>query len=294
MSGEQIMNGTPQLCLVRGELHELATLALVLEAMDIAHHIDEQRGELLVAEDVAARATQEINFYRSENRDWPERRPTAHAHVPVAPTLLMLAALVLLFSISGPWALQGEWFARGMVNAQAIVVGGQWWRVITGLTLHADAVHLLGNCLLGGLLIHLFSGSVGYGLAWAMVLCSAALGNGLNVLLRQQHLAVGFSTAVFAVIGVLVSMEMVRVRRPVWRHVALPLGAGVALLTLLGSEGEHADLGAHLFGFVAGLGTGWPLGLPWMNKQRHSAVLQALLFTLTGGIVVLAWWLAWR
>ncbi len=33
----------------------------------------------------------------------------------------------------------------------------------------------------------------------------------------------------------------------------LPLGAGLALLSMLGSGGERTDLMAHLFGFMTGL-----------------------------------------
>lgn len=295
MAADQAPAGLDPVCLARGASNQLAPLALVLEAMDIEYRIDAHRGELLVAEPVAARAAQELHLYQVENADWPIVRPAVPSDGPAAPTWLMLSALVLLFGITGPWALQGEWFGRGMVDARAVVADRQWWRLITGLTLHADAVHLLGNVLLGGTLIHLLSGGLGYGLAWAMLLCAGTLGNMLNVLLRQQpHHSVGFSTAIFAVIGVLVALQMVRLRRQAWRQMVWPLGAGAALLALLGSEGEHTDLGAHLFGFVAGLVTGWPLGLPWSSAIRQAARLQALLFTLSGLAFILAWWLAWR
>lgn len=289
------MTTMAMVCLARGDMTELAPLALVLEAMAIEYHIDEQHGALLVTEAVAARAALELRLYCNENRDWPMSPPIVQSYGPMAPSFLMMAALVLLFGITGPYSLQGEWFVRGMVDAEAIVGGGQWWRLLTGLTLHADAVHLLGNCLLGGMLIHLLSSIVGYGVAWAMLLCAGALGNALNVVLRQQpHHAVGFSTAVFAVIGVLVAMQVVRRRRQAWLGMMLPLGAGGALLALLGSEGERTDLGAHLFGFVAGLAIGWPLGLPWITARGRATWLQAVLFLLSGLVLVFAWWFAWR
>ena len=287
--------GLAPVCLALGDCDQLASLALVLEAMDIEYRIDMQRGELLVDATVATRAARELHLYQSENAGWPVVRTAVQSDGPVAPTLLMLSALVLLFGITGPWALQREWFERGMVDAQAVVAGGQWWRLITGLTLHADAVHLLGNVLLGGMLIHLFSGSVGYGLAWAMLLGAGTLGNALNVLLRQSaHHSVGFSTAIFAVIGLLASMQVVRLRRQAWRQMALPLGAGAALLAILGSKGERTDLGAHLFGFVAGLLLGLPLGLPFVPVLGQASVLQSLMLAAAALVVIGAWWLAWR
>lgn len=296
MDDNQSSTGPTPVCLARGDSSQLAPFALVLEAMDIEYSIDKRCGELVVAEDVAARAAQELHLYQAENADWPVvRPPLSSSYGPVAPTLLMMAALVLLFGITGPWALQGEWFGRGIIDTQAVVTGRQWWRLITGLTLHADAVHLIGNCLLGGLLIHLLSSSVGFGVAWVVLLFSGALGNAANVLVRQQpHHSVGFSTAIFAVIGALVAMQTVRLRQQAWRHMVLPLGAGAALLALLGSEGERADLGAHLFGFLAGLVIGWPLGLPWVLISRQASLLQSLLFTLSGLVPIVAWWLAWR
>lgn len=295
MVDDQGIAGSEPVCLAQGDAGQLAPLALVLESMDIDYHIDAQRGELLVAKVRSARAAQELHLYLDENANWPAVRPAVPPGGPVAPTLLMLSALVLLFGTTGPWSLHGEWFGRGMVDAAAVSAGAQWWRLITGMSLHADAVHLLGNVVLGGVLIHLLCGAVGYGLAWAMLLCAGTLGNGMNVLLRQSpHHSVGFSTAVFAVIGLLAAMQMVRLRHQAWRQMALPLGAGAALLALLGSEGEHTDLGAHLFGFLAGLLTGWPLGLPWISACRQASGLQALLFTLSALVCVFAWWLAWR
>lgn len=288
--------GPAFVCLARGDGRQLASLALVLEAMDIEYRIDGQRGELQVAPALALRAAEELQLYHEENAGWPASRPaTVPSEGAVAPTVLMLSALVLLFGTTGPWTLHSEWLQRGMVDAQAIVAGGQWWRLITGLTLHADGVHLLSNVLLGGLLIHLLSTSVGYGLAWAMLLCAGTLGNALNVLLRQQpHHSVGFSTALFAVIGLLVTMQVVRLRRQAWRSMLLPLGAGAALLALLGSEGERTDLGAHLFGFLAGLLLCLPLGLPSVPALGRSSRLQVVLLIAAALVVIAAWWLAWR
>jgi len=294
MDFEREILGQDSICLVRSDAATLESLALVLEAVGIDYSIQESSGELRVPATCAVVAARELHLYQQENADWPPKPPLVQAHGPEAPTLLMLSGLVLFFGVTGPWTQQNTWFARGMIDAQAIVEGGQWWRLITGLTLHADSVHLLGNCLFGGLMIHLLSRSIGYGLAWVSLLCCGALGNALNVLLRQDsHHSVGFSTAVFAVIGLLAALQMVRVRRQAWRHLILPLGAGVALLALLGSEGERTDLGAHLFGFVAGLVVGWPLGLPWISQRYQSPGSQVLLFALAGLVIVGAWGLAW-
>ena len=41
-------------------------------------------------------------------------------------------------------------------DSAAILNNFQLYRLVTALTLHADIVHLLGNCFLGGFLLHFF------------------------------------------------------------------------------------------------------------------------------------------
>ena len=53
------------------------------------------------------------------------------------PTLLCMAALAIFFACTGPWTEGNPWFATGAVDSLAIVQG-QWWRLVTALTLHAD------------------------------------------------------------------------------------------------------------------------------------------------------------
>ena len=117
MVDDQGIAGSETVCMAQGDVGQLAPLALVLEAMDIDYHIDAQRGELLVAKARSAGAAQQLHLYLTENVDWPAVRPAVPSDGPVAPTLLMLSALVLLFGTTGPWSLHGEWFGRGMVDA---------------------------------------------------------------------------------------------------------------------------------------------------------------------------------
>ncbi len=70
------------------------------------------------------------------------------------------------------------------------------------------------------------------------------------------HHFVGFSTAVFAVIGMLSMVSHHHQKRRIGFHFLMPFMAGAALLAMLGSSGERTDLGAHLFGLVSGLAIG--------------------------------------
>jgi rhomboid protease GluP len=184
-------------------------------------------------------------------------------------SLIVAGGLALLYSITGDWHQQSIWFAAGAGDSAAMLNEGQWYRLVTPLTLHADLSHLLSNCLLGGFLLHFFFHLTGNGIGLLALLGSAALGNLLNVLGHGPgHLFVGFSTAIFSVIGMLCTISHAgRSGRP-FLHVFMPIMAGLALLAFLGSSGERTDLGGHLFGLLSGLIFGNLVRLPWFLVLR--------------------------
>jgi membrane associated rhomboid family serine protease len=158
-----------------------------------------------------------------------------------------MGVLLLFFGITGDWADQSHWFDEGAVRGGRILEHGEWWRVLTGLTLHADPVHVFSNAVIGGIVIHFLCKILGSGLGWLLVLLAGCLGNSINIIFQGKfHNAVGFSTAVFGAIGILCGIEVKR--RQGIKGLLLPLGAGLSLLAMLGSEGERTDFGAHLWG----------------------------------------------
>jgi membrane associated rhomboid family serine protease len=261
--------------------------------MGIAAWFDEHGGVLLVQEELAEEASRQLQLYQLENVNWPSVDTTIEYHCQVLPTVLILGAMALFFFVSGPLTEANPWFQQGAVDSQAILVRGEWWRLITAMTLHVDNVHLLGNCCLGGVLIHLLSSRLGYGLAWFSLLGGGVLGNWLNIIWRQQpHHSVGFSTAVFAVIGLFAGLQALRKKKVAGRELFLSLGAGLALLALLGTEGQRTDLGSHFFGFLVGFLAGIPLGTDrWLGWSRSEGV-QGILFTLTMTTVAFSWYFA--
>ncbi|MEW6218866.1 MAG: rhomboid family intramembrane serine protease [Thermodesulfobacteriota bacterium] len=275
------------------------TLAVVVSAAGISYRIDRDHAVwgLFVPAAEAFRARAEIARFEEEERAWP---PPAQEPVPVLsprpPTILLAGALAGFYLITGPWALDTIWFRIGAVASERILSHGEWWRLITALTLHADPVHVVGNMLIGGVIIHLLCRQMGSALGLFLVLLSGALGNAANVLARQgPHLSVGFSTAVFGGLGILAGQELWRRRRAAWRGMLLPLAAALALLAMLGAEGEHTDLGAHLFGLAAGLLLGLAAAvLPGSPPARLPRPVAWALGIASLAVVVGAWWLAIR
>jgi hypothetical protein len=64
----------------------------------------------------------------------------------------------------------------------------------------------------------------------------------------------------------------------------------LALLALLGTEGKNTDLGAHLFGFCAGLFCGVGAEFLVGKYGRPGGLLNVLLAILSGVVVAAAWW----
>jgi len=269
--------------------------ALVLTSVGVAHRLVRSgRAHLLIvpAED-EERALGELARYERENRDWPppEERfePAARGLWGAAGYALMLGTV---FMLQSGRALDADWVARGGARAGAIR-GGEWWRCLTALTLHTDAAHLLGNVFFGALFGSLLAQLVGNGRAWLGMLVAGAVGNGLNALVQKpDHGSIGASTAVFGVLGLLMTCEWGRRQR--LRNRALrrwaPLFGGAALLGFLGASGERTDVAAHVAGMLAGLA----LGLLMIPGRRSAPgpVLELVLVALAPLALVAAWALA--
>ena len=278
---------------------KLRTWALVLESRGFQWHLKSERGvwQLLVPAESFTAACHELRRFEEENRGWPPHAPQARPLVENTLTTLSVLLLLAIFhnlvqlDLSLP-GLSSDWAELGKAQA-ASIREGEWWRLITALTLHSDWVHLAGNLAIGGIFITFLGRELGSGLSWVLLISAGALGNLANAWVQSPyHSSLGASTAVFAAVGILAALSLVRHRRLVRRRWLLPVAAALALLALLGSEGKNTDLGAHLFGLLfgalLGLGTEWLLG----RYGVPSRSMNILLALVSASVVILAWWLA--
>lgn len=271
-----------------GEYRRAMDLSLVLDAENIPHELRQEADErwVLIVDDAdAARADQALAAFERENPPGaaPVELPQPWTSgVPAG--LAFFLALLALHIWTGPDSRDSPWFQRGSADAAAIV-HGQWWRIVTALTLHADAGHAAGNALLGGLLLALLARTLGSGVAGLAMLLSGMLGTlATAVLLRHDFASIGASTAVFGALGALAALP--QNRRKAW----VPLAAAVALLGFLGTA-RRADLAGHLGGFLAGVLLG---ALAARVPRARSRVLQAALGLLAAAVPVAAWVVAFR
>lgn len=276
--------------------------ALTLEARQIPCRVEGagRSWRLLVPPNLFSLALDELRLFEAENRNWPP--PLAPAVPQVDNLLITLSILFLLAIFHNLTRLNldyfgltvDDWVRLGNADAGAIMAG-EWWRSITALTLHADELHLLGNLTIGGVFILFLCRALGSGLAWSLLLACGTCGNLLNAWVQSPlHRSVGASTAVFGAVGLLAAINLLHDGQRLRQRWYLPLAAALALLALLGSEGENTDLGAHLFGFAVGIGLGLGTGYGLGKYGRPGPWLNALLALICLGLVGGAWWAALR
>ncbi len=238
----------------RGETEQHA---LVLVAAGIDCRIARRQGGvgLLVAASNEAPARQELAAYARDNRSsTPPALPLRPLTEGLVGTLVYICVLLFIHGAVARHAFSRDWLSAGEAVA-GLITGGEWWRALTALGLHADYGHLFSNIVAGGFLGIILAQMLGGGLAWLAILLAGGIGNAANAIIEPPtHTAIGASTAVFGAVGLLVVL-MWKYQSSLWRRGPrrwLPLAVGVMLLAFLGIEGERIDVGAHIAGFLAG------------------------------------------
>jgi len=273
---------------------EINLASLALSAAGIGHRVFWRHGwQVAVIADDAASAEAEIAACLQENQRPPPAAPDAFTPTFRAMHLVVSGGLCLVYAITGPWQDHSPIFAAASAEAQAMA-RGESYRAVTALCLHADSVHLMSNAGIGLIILYFYFHTLGNGLGLFALVTSAAIANLINAFLHHggNHDSVGFSTALFACIGILSSFQFHRHRvygRFGWW---MPLMAACALLAMLGGEGKQTDFGAHLCGLLIGLATGYILTWRKILALRGSFTAQSLLFGLTVILIATCWRLA--
>lgn len=290
----------------------LEEAVFVLTALGIKSHVSREEPQdlpqqqnapgqvqwrLFVPEEEAPRAVSELEAYRVENQQAPPPVPTFQPIDSGWSGVLMFLMVIWALPTFEYISLFGwHWHDLGVMHAGA-VKAGEWWRVITALTLHADLPHLLGNSLFGAIFGLLVGRNLGSGLGWLLVLLSAAAGNGLNAWLQADAFrSIGASTANFAALGVSAAYIWRRGyylpnhNTGRWRRAFAPVFAAIALLAYTGTGGENTDIVAHFTGFACGVCAG--LIAAHFNPQRLGRSGQWLAGTAAMLLVAFAWALA--
>ena len=264
----------------------------MLAAAEIPHQVLHEPGGsvVVVPAEYSARAIHEIDQYDQANPPPIVKRARVIRYQNAMPGIFAYILVVCGIAwFAGDGAFDMNWLRAGRVDGE-LIRAGEWWRTITALTLHSGLGHLAGN-LVFGVLFGLFAGRMlGSGVAWFAIILAGAMGNLLNTLLLETaHRSIGASTAVFAALGIVAGYvwkaRLMSQERWVYRNG--PIVGGLALLMYTGTGDANTDIGAHLFGFLAGFGIG--MLLTTAREKILDPKLQLLTGMATVFLIIIAW-----
>lgn len=232
-----------------------------LSVLAAGHHywvrVNEGRFLLIVPGKHAELLRNEVAIATIRNRYWPPRSLDLPLRTTsMLPTAVFVVFLVIVFALQNR---SPDLEILGANNSHSVLQLGEWWRIVTAITLHADLGHLAGNILGMSLFGHLCCRYMGNGLAWLLILVTAALSNLTNVFLNagQDYVSLGASTAVFSALGLLAGFPIgsfIRSRDPILtRDWLIPFFGGCVLFAWMGGGNFPTDVAGHLWSFGYGL-----------------------------------------
>lgn len=267
------------------------SLVLISQGIESALERTPEDGAWLLAVSPADldRAWASIRQYERENRRRRWQQPVrgtgllfdwraVFCLLPLAPIYFVTAAHDLLGKDSP------------VIMDNHAVWHGEWWRLFTSMTLHADPGHLANNLVTGILLLGLAMGSYGAGKALLGSYLSGVMGNLTGLfLLDDTHRSLGASGLVLGALGLLTvqSLSLWRAGESHRRLISRALVGGLLLLVLLGLN-PQADVLAHVGGFAGGCLLGTVLVfLP--EKWTRAALVDHAAGFICLALVLLTW-----
>lgn len=195
-----------------------------------------------------------------------------------AVTLFLLAAIVLVFFVEAATSLGsgisltpdiGTLVRLGGLNRQLVSRDHEWWRLFTATFLHANALHIIFNCIalfFGGLALERAIGS-----AWfaAIYLASALSGSLASILIQDPRtVSVGASGAIMGVLAAALVVGFLYKAGSGERKKLQEYSARVLIPSLVPAASGGVDIAAHFGGAICRAALGAVFYLIW---PRHHA-----------------------
>jgi len=207
-------------------------------------------------------------------------------HPPFSFALCLSVLFVVFHYYVGGYALRGDLFEMGLFSRHGVETG-QWWRFITGATLHADWAHVLGNATFIMVLGWAVAERVGVGFTALSWVLTALAGFVSSWYFSEATITVGASGGLFGLLGLTGGHGYRNSQGQVlWSRRIREIGAACSLLAFTAFS-ARANIAAHLGGFFAGVAMGLvlPRNIPGVVVQTAS-VLAAV------GVIVGGWYWA--
>lgn len=199
-------------------------------------------------------------------RSAPRVRSAVRASAPVVVGLLVINVAVFVLQ-----ELNLEITSRFALSPTQIA-DGEWWRLLTPLVLHADALHLAFNCLALYIYGPYVEQAFGHTRFVALYVLSGFFASAASYAFGPvNRFAVGASGAIFGLIGILVAYAYRRRTSSFIRGFLQNLLVIIGINLFIGFTYPLIDNYAHIGGLVAGLA----LGYGFDQQQKGAPAIQA-------------------
>ncbi|MHC5252433.1 rhomboid family intramembrane serine protease [Listeria kieliensis] len=169
-----------------------------------------------------------------------------------------------------------EWGAK----FNPLIYEGEWWRFVSPIFLHAGLMHIAANCLMiyivGPWAERLYGRT-----RYAIILILGGIAGNIASFALNSNVAVGSSTAVFALFGCLLYLVVLK------PHLyAKTIGVNIAVLVVINLVLDlfmpSVDLAGHVGGLVGGFFLAGALSVPHQYFNLRRMLYGATIFLLAG------------
>lgn len=192
-------------------------------------------------------------------------------------TYILIAINVLLFillEMNGGSTTIETLIEFGAKYNTAIIIEGEWWRLISSMFLHIGFLHLLMNMLailyLGSAVEKIFGN-----MRFLFIYFVAGIGGSIASFAFSTSISAGASGAIFGLFGALLYFGVIH-KRLFFQTMGSSILLIIAINLVIGLTIEEIDMAAHLGGLVAGFFASAVVNLP-KRKQLKRQTLAALI-----------------
>lgn len=239
---------------------------------------------------------------RREYRRGPGRQ-IAVANIKAASATKLLLVLIgigylwELVAAGGPGSLFEGPSTPALIDAGALVpftldgsgglVGGEWWRLLSSVFLHAGVIHLALNSYVLWIFGNAIERDIGRVSTLAVFLVTGVFAGATSYAFAPGFaIAVGASGAIFGLVGAFVAYNYLR-RHHVMAQARLRAALSMLLINLIiGFSIPAIDWRAHLGGLVAGLVAGFAVDPSRPAAIRRVAAATGLVAVLAAAVVL--------
>ena len=239
---------------------------------------------------------------RREYRQGPGRQVAVAKlkSTPVTKILLIAMAIGYLWELAvagGPGSLFGGPGVRDLIDAGALVpviggtvahpiggiLGGEWWRLLSSMFLHAGLIHLGLNSYVLWIFGVEIERQIGRLFTLAVFLVTGIFAGATSFAFAPGYLvAVGASGAIFGLVGAFIAYNYLR-RHHVMAQARLRGALSMLLINLIiGFSIPGIDWRAHVGGLVAGLVAGFAVDPSRPDALRRTFAVVGLTALLVG------------